>query len=234
METQFTQRAMVILAHPDDPEFFCGGTVGRWAQEGREIIYVLATHGERGSDDPEMTPQRLGPTRQAEQRAAAEVLGVHQVIFLNHPDGSVVASLELRRDLAREIRRWRPDTVITCDPTVRYRVSYINHPDHRAVGDAALDAVFPDARNPLQFPELLRQGLEPHRVQEIYIAGAADPDTEVDITGSFHKKLAALQQHRSQIDDFEALEKRLQEWHRVAEDDGTVRYVEWFKHVDLR
>lgn len=225
---------MVILAHPDDPEFFCGGTVGRWTQEGIEVIYVLATRGERGSDDPQISPERLARIREEEQKAAARILGVHQVIFLDYPDGSLEPSLDLRRDFTREIRRWRPDIVITCDPTVRYRDSYLNHPDHRAAGDAALDAVFPDARNPLQFPELLREGLEPHRVKEVYISGAADPDMEVDITSSLPLKLAALRQHRSQIADPDALEARLKEWHRVEDEDGTVRYIERFKHILLR
>jgi len=233
-DQQQNRLAVVILAHPDDPEFFCGGTVGRWAQEGDAIVYVLATHGERGSDDPLMTPEQLARVREEEQRAAARILGVREVVFLDHPDGSVTASLELRRDLARQIRRWRPDLVITCDPTVRYHDSYLNHPDHRAVGDAALDAVFPDARNPLQFPELLQEGWEPHSVREIYIAGAAEPDTEIDISGSFHKKLLALRQHRSQIADPDGLEQRLKEWHRISGEDGTIRYVERFKRIVLR
>ncbi|MBN1956227.1 MAG: PIG-L family deacetylase [Anaerolineae bacterium] len=234
MTTSAPQRILVILAHPDDPEFFCGGTVGRWTMEGKEVIYLLATRGERGADDPQTAPQELARIREAEQRAAAAELGVHQVVFLDHPDGSLVASLALRRDLAREIRRWRPQIVVTCDPTVRYRPGSLNHPDHRALGDAALDAVFPDARNPLQFPELLLQeGLEPHRVHDVYIAGAVDPDTEVDITPSFEAKLAALRHHRSQIGDFPALEERLREWHRVENADGTVRYVERFARIKM-
>ncbi|MGQ9467551.1 MAG: PIG-L deacetylase family protein [Anaerolineae bacterium] len=229
-----SQRVLVILAHPDDPEFFCGGTVARWVQEGREVIYVLATHGERGSDDPAMSPERLARIREQEQRAAARVLGVQEVVFLDYPDGSLLPTLELRRDLTRQIRRWKPHIVITCDPTVRYRSGYLNHPDHRAIGDAALDAVYPDARNPLQFPELLAEGLEPHRVREAYIAGAADPDTEVDITDTLALKLEALRQHRSQIADPDGLEVRLREWHRKEEPDGTVRYVERFRQVVLR
>lgn len=228
-----SQRVMVILAHPDDPEYFCGGTVARWAQEGREIVYVLATHGEGGSDDPQMTREKLGRIREEEQRAAARVLGVREVVFLDHPDGSVVASLGLRRDLTRQIRRWRPDIVITCDPTVRYRTHYVNHPDHRAVGDSALDAVFPDARNRLQFSELLEEGLEPHYVREVYIAGAAEPDVEIDITDSLERKVAALRQHRSQIDDPGGLEARLREWHRVEGREGEPRYVERFRKIIL-
>ncbi|MCX7855759.1 MAG: PIG-L family deacetylase [Anaerolineae bacterium] len=227
-------RVLVILAHPDDPEFFCGGTVGRWVREGREVIYVLATHGERGSDDPTVPTEQLARIREEEQRAAARVLGVREVIFLDYPDGSLVPTLELRRDLTRQIRRWKPDVVVTCDPTVRYRSGYLNHPDHRAIGDAALDAVFPDARNPRQFPELVAEGLEPHRVREVYIAGAAEPDTEIDITDTLALKLEALRQHRSQIADPDGLEARLREWYRKEGPDGTVRYVERFRRVVLR
>jgi LmbE family N-acetylglucosaminyl deacetylase len=230
-EQREKQRAMVILAHPDDPEFFCGGTVGRWVQEGWEVIYVLATRGERGSDDPQTDPQELARRREAEQRAAAAILGVREVVFLDYPDGSVVVSLELRRDLARQIRLWRPDVVITCDPA-RHAEYYISHPDHRAVAEAALDAVFPDARNPLQFPELLAEGLQPHRVREVYIAGTMAPDTEVDVSASFELKLAALRQHRSQISDFEALEERLRQRHRVEDENGA-RYVERFRRIEL-
>lgn len=224
---------MVVLAHPDDPEFFCGGTVGRWVQEGAEVVYILVTSGERGSDDPSTDPEKLAGIREKEQRAAASVLGVHDVVFLGHPDGSVVAGLPLRRDITREIRRWQPDVVITCDP-VRSGLRYINHPDHRAVGESTLDAVFPDSRNPLQFPELMEEGLEPHRVQEVYIAGATEPDTEVDITESIALKIAALRHHRTQISDFDALEERLRERYRVQDEDGDVRYVERFKHIVLR
>lgn len=229
-----SQRVLVILAHPDDPEFFCGGTIARWTREGGEVIYVLATHGERGSDDPNIPPEQLAHIREQEQRAAARALGVREVVFLDYPDGSLTPTLELRRDLTRQIRRWKPNTVITCDPTVRYRYGYLNHPDHRAIGDAALDAVYPDARNPRQFPELLAEGLDPHRVREVYIAGAAEPDTEVDITDTLALKLEALRQHRSQIADPDGLEARLREWHRKEEPDGTVRYVERFRRVVLR
>ena len=229
------QRVMVIMAHPDDPEFTCGGTVSRWAQEGSEIVYVLATHGEAGSDGTDVTAEQLARLREEEQRAAARVLGVRQVVFLDHPDGSVVAGLDLRRDLTRQIRRWRPDVVITTDTTVRYRQSYLNHPDHRAVGDAALDAVFPDARNPRQFPELLHQeGLQPHRVREVYISGAAEPNVAIDISETLEQKVAALREHRSQISDPVRLEERLRERYRVEGEDGTVRYVERFKRIALR
>ena len=226
------------MAHPDDPEFSCAGTVHRWAQEGHEIVYVLATRGEAGSDNLDLSAGQLAQVREKEQLAAAGLLGVAEVVFLDHPDGSVVANLDLRRDLARQIRRWRPDVVITTDPTVRYRPSHLNHPDHRAVGDAALDAVFPDARNPRQFPELLQdEGLEPHRVQEVYLVwGGTDDEAaeEVDITESIKWKVAALREHASQIRDPDRLEERLREGHRVEDGNGMVRYVERFRRIILR
>lgn len=233
------RRVMVIMAHPDDPEYACAGTVYRWAREGSEVIYVLATHGEAGSDDIRLTAEQLASVREREQQAAARILGVNEIVFLDYPDGSLVASLDLRRDLTRQIRRWQPDVVITVDPTLRYHLSYLNHPDHRAVGDAALDAVFPDARNPRQFPELLQEEeLEPHCVREVYMAWGPRMDgegiVEVDITDVFGRKVAALHEHRSQVSDPSSLEKRLRERHRVEDGNGAVRYVERFKRVILR
>ena len=237
MEEQSNHRSvMVIMAHPDDPEFACAGTVCRWAQEGSQIVYVMATHGEAGSDDTSLSAEQLARVREQEEREAARILGVSDVVFLDHPDGSVVASLDLRRDLTRQIRRWRPDVVITMDPNLRYRRAYLSHPDHRAVAGAALDAVFPDARNPRQFPELLREGLQPHRVREVYIVSGKDAgaDVTVDITDTFERKIAALRVHRSQISDPVRLEQRLKERHAIPGDNGTTRYVEWFKHIVLR
>ena len=233
------RRVMVIMAHTDDPEFACAGTVCQWVREGDEVVYVLATHGEAGSDDIRLTAQQLATVREKEQRAAARILGVNQIVFLDHPDGSLMATLDLRRDLTREIRRCQPDIVVTVDPTLRYHLSYLNHPDHRALGDAALDAVFPDARNPRQFPELLQEEqLEPHRVGEVYIAWGRRTDgegiVEVDITDVFGRKVAALLEHRSQISDPAGLEERLRERHRVEDGNGVVRYVERFKRVTLR
>jgi LmbE family N-acetylglucosaminyl deacetylase len=227
---------MVIVAHPDDPEFGSAGTVCRWAQEGSSIVYVLATRGEAGSDDTSLSAEQLARVREREEREAARILGVSDVVFLDHPDGSVVASLDLRRDLTRQIRRWQPDMVITMDPDLRYRRAYLSHPDHRAVAGAALDAVYPDSRNPRQFPELLEEGLQPHRVREVYLVARrdADADVAVDITDTFEKKVAALCAHRSQISDPARLEERLRERHGVVGDDGTTRYFEWFKQIALR
>jgi LmbE family N-acetylglucosaminyl deacetylase len=228
------ERVVVIVAHPDDAEFICGGTVARWAQEGSEVIYVIATKGQAGSDDLSWSTEELTTIRMKEQRAAAQILGVEEVVFLDHPDGSVVATLALRQDLTREIRQWRPNAVIAMDPTVRYRDSYLNHPDHRAVADAALDAVYPDARNPRQFPSLLEAGLLPHRVEALYLSGAPEPNVSIDITDTIDRKLQALRQHRSQLTNFDELEVRLRERYRSDTEDGNERYIERFRQIPLR
>jgi LmbE family N-acetylglucosaminyl deacetylase len=199
-EPEPMQRAMVIVAHPDDCEFMCAGTVAQWAARGVEVTYVIITNGEKGTDDPEMTRERLIATREQEERAAAHILGVKEVAFLHYPDGELVATLALRRDLAREIRRYRPDAVIVGDPSRRfYGSDYINHPDHRAAAEAALDAIFPTAGNRLFFPELLAEGFQPHSVREVYVSGSVDADTKIDISDTIHLKRAALKEHRSQL-----------------------------------
>jgi len=156
MPNTIPQRAMVIVAHPDDAEFTMAGTVALWAQQGCAISYVLCTRGDRGSNDPQVTPWALARIREQEQRAACAILGVQEVVFLDYPDGTLEPTLALRRDLTREIRRFRPEVVLCPDPTVRfYGDHYLNHPDHRAAGSAALDAVFPSAETRYIFPELL-------------------------------------------------------------------------------
>jgi len=196
------RRALVIVAHPDDIEFVVAGTVAKWVQAGAQVRYVLVTSGDAGSHQPGVTREEVARVREAEQRAAARVVGVDDVVFLGYPDGEVEPSLTLRRDLVREIRRFRPDTVICFDPT-RLLVGngYINHPDHRAVGQAALDAIMPTAAMPLAFAGLRDEGLEPHRVKEVLIASGPEPDTWIDISDTIALKLAALRQHVSQFPD---------------------------------
>ncbi|MGC8788036.1 MAG: PIG-L deacetylase family protein, partial [Anaerolineae bacterium] len=174
---------MVITAHPDDAEFTVAGTVARWVKEGWPVVYVICTDGSRGSNDPGMPPERMSPIRHAEQLEAAHILGVQTVVFLDYEDGTLQPTLELRRDLTRLIRRYKPDIVICSDPT-RYfhRDMYVNHPDHRAAGEAALYAIFPSAVTRFIFPELLEEGLEPHKVGEIYLYGSAEPNIWIDIT----------------------------------------------------
>ncbi len=198
------QRVLIVMAHPDDAEFICAGTVARWVSEGSEVIYVLVTSGDKGSNDPTMTGDRLVAVREAEQLEAARILGVAHVEFLRYRDAEVVADLGLRRDLVRVMRRFKPDAVVCQDPTARYfGQQYIQHPDHIAVGEATLAAVFPSVRDRLTFPELLEEGLEPHIVRHVYLAGAREPDVFVDITQFFDRKLAALRAHRSQLGDWD-------------------------------
>jgi LmbE family N-acetylglucosaminyl deacetylase len=193
--TEEPRRALVIVAHPDDAEFTCAGTVARLVSEGWDVRYVLVTSGDMGSHDEGMTREKLGPIREREQRAAAKVLGVSECVFLREPDGFVEDSVELRGKLVREIRRSQPHTLITWDP---FRRAF-NHRDHRVTGLAALDAAYPLARTHLSFPEQLDDGLRPHSVREVLLVGADQPDYHVDVTETFEKKVQALGKHKSQI-----------------------------------
>ncbi len=228
-------RVMAIYAHPDDPEFFSGGTLIKWGLEGKELIYVLVTSGDKGTDDPQMTGPRLMEIREAEQRAAAAHAGAKTLIFLRYADGELEPTLGLRRALTRLIRLHKPDIVVTNDPTTRWSANGgINHPDHRAIGDATLDAVYPSARDRFTFVELWRdEGLEPHKVKQVYLSGTLDPNAKVDITGVFEKKLAAIYEHKSQVKDVEGLTKRLRDGHDPAFADSRV-YTESFRVLTLR
>ncbi|MSQ10428.1 MAG: PIG-L family deacetylase [Dehalococcoidia bacterium] len=198
---------MTIQAHPDDQEFTVGGTLAKWAPAGTHIVTVCITSGGAGSNKytpADMTSAKLVAMREPEQLAACKVLGVAETVFLRYPDGALQHTLELRRDLTRIIRRYKPEVVITGDPTVRfYGSSYLNHPDHRAAADVALDAVFPSAGTRFVFEELLAEGLPPHEVQQVWLHGSQQPDTWIDISGTLGTKLAALQQHTSQLGEWD-------------------------------
>jgi LmbE family N-acetylglucosaminyl deacetylase len=229
------QRIMGIFAHPDDPEFFCGGTFAKWAAEGKQVTFVLATSGDKGFQDLSVTPEQLTAIREAEERAAAARLGVQDVVFLRYIDGELQPTLDLRRQLVRMIRLRQPDIVVTNDPTARwYGTHYINHSDHRAIGDAVLDAVTPAARNYLFFPELYREeGLEPHKVKQIYLCGTHEPTLKIDITNYLETRIAALREHKSQIANMEEMARRQRE--DVDEEfvsDGP-RYTESFRVFHL-
>jgi LmbE family N-acetylglucosaminyl deacetylase len=203
---------MVIMAHPDDPEFFSGGLIALWCAAGAEVIYLILTNGNKGSDDPTMTPEKLVAIRQQEQQAAARVLGVKQVIFFDEPDGELQPTLNLRKRVVAEIRRFQPEAIITLDPTrYFYQGLYINHADHRAAGEVAVDAVFPAARNRMYHPELLYDGLEPYTVKEVYLAGSLQANRWVDITTVLETKLNAIRCHTSQIKDIDAVMQRVTE-----------------------
>ena len=229
------KRIAVIFAHPDDAEFICAGTVARWAAEGHEISYVLLTSGDKGSDDPAVTPEQLVATREAEQRAACDILGVRDIVFLRYPDAMLVPDLAMRRELVRVIRHLKPDVVVCQDPTVRWvDQDYLNHPDHRAAGEATLDAIYPAARDRMTFPELLAEGLEPHKVTELYLAGAKDPDVAIDITDHLDTKLEALRAHASQIVGWDP-EPMLRQWAKETAErfPGHGEYVEAYKYFKL-
>ena len=225
---------MVITAHPDDSEFSVAGTVARWVREGWQVIYVICTDGSRGSNERDMPPERMRPIRHAEQREAANIVGVETVIFLDHEDGTLEPTMELRRELTRLIRRYRPDIVVCADPS-RYfnRNVYVNHPDHRAAGEAALYAIFPSAVTRYIFRELLDEGLEPYKVREIYLSGSPEPDTWVDITETMDLKLAALKAHGSQVDP-DAVDSRMREWNGEVGRKHGVAYAEEFRRIILR
>ncbi len=225
---------MVIAAHPDDPEFSCGGTIARWAREGTEFVYLILTNGNKGSNDPELTPDRLAALREEEQQAAARILGVETIVFLGEPDGELQPTMALRRRVAREIRRHRPDLVLCPDPAAYYfDTGYVNHPDHRAAGEVALAAVFPAARNRMYHPELLAEGLEPHAVHDIYLTGALQPNRWVDVTDTIELKIEAIKAHASQVNDAEVFD-RVRQRARDTDQYGRTVYREAFHYVHIR
>jgi len=222
------KRALVVVAHPDDSEFGCGGTAALWSRQGWEFYYLVCTNGNKGSADPEMTPERLAPLRQEEQRAAARRLGVKDVFFLNYEDGELTYTRKLLGDVVRYIRLIRPYAVFTSDPeTIIVRDSFVNHSDHRCAGLVAIDAVYPAARDRWNFPEHLEEGLEPHNVKEIYISSMDKGNFCVDITDVVDLKIQALLEHKTQFGDgTEFLQFVKERWR-----DESGRYLERFRRV---
>lgn len=219
---------LVIVAHADDIEFGCAGSIARWIQEGAEVTYCIVTDNGSGSNDPTVSRTDLIKTRREEQLAAAQQLGVKEVRFLDYPDGILQPTLELRRDLTRVIREIKPYRVIAQDPSTYFVEDYyINHPDHRAAGEAAVYAVFPSAETRPIFPELLTEGLEPHHVTELYLTLTLKPNCTEDITATMDLKIAALKHHKSQIsgEDFEWVK----EWAREAGKEAGVEYAERYR-----
>lgn len=222
-----------IFAHPDDADFTCSGSVAKWIDEGHEVHYVILTNGDKGTADPEMTSERLIATREKEQLEAAKILGVKSVIFLRHPDGMLVADLDLRKKIVRVLRQLRPTAIICGDPTMYwFGPGYINHPDHRAAAEAVLSAMYPASGNRNYYPELLDEGLEPHKIPELYISGTDKANLFIDISGTIDRKIAALKAHVSQLGDWD-VEGPIKEW---AEKDGQradppVPYAEDFLYM---
>lgn len=224
------ERAMVVVAHPDDAEFGCSGTVARWCRSGVEVVYVLVTDGSKGSDDKNLTPTRLAEIRKQEQIAAGEVLGLKDVVFLGYPDGYLEPTLDVRKDISRQIRKFRPDVLVTTNP-VRNLVGtgYIGHPDHFAAGEAALSAVYPAARDHLTFPDLFDEGFEPHKVREVLIMGHSQPDKWVNVTDTIDVSIEALLLHVSQFSDPQEVAKRVRGWKSEAGKPIEMEYAEAFK-----
>jgi LmbE family N-acetylglucosaminyl deacetylase len=226
------QRILVILAHPDDPEFFCGASVARWIAAEHEVIYCLFTKGAKGSSDPDTDILELTRKRVEEQKAAAELLGVKTVIFLEYEDGELVPSIDVRKSVVKVIRQVQPDIVVGCDPDNLFpRPGRINHPDHIAAGRIVIEAIFPAAGNPLYFPELQQQGLLPHEVKELWLSSPSKGDILLDVTEFWEKKILALHQHASQIGDVEKFDKRMRSRHTQNSTLEFPRYEEKFKRI---
>ncbi|WP_211247857.1 PIG-L deacetylase family protein [Cryptosporangium arvum] len=208
------QRVLVVTAHPDDVDFGAGGTVATWTKAGIEVAYVIATSGDAGGFDETTPRESMAAIREAEQRAAAAVVGVTDVTFLGYPDGALYVTNELRRDIARQIRRVRPDRLLTTSPVRDWARPPAAHGDHVRIGEAAFDAVYPDARNPFAHPALLRdEGLEPWTVREMWFSGTPTADHAVDITDVFEQKISALREHVSQLPgELDAMRERIVQW----------------------
>ena len=228
------QNILVVLAHPDDPEFFCGATLARWARAGHDIQYQLLTCGDKGwnpTTPSEMTPEALCALRHEEQSRAAKIIGVRAVHFLDLPDGYLVPSIDLRREIVRLIRRHKPDILVTCDPQNLFASYGLNHPDHRYCGQLVLDAVFPAAGSPFFFPELLAEGLEPHMPREVWVTLTSQPDTVLDVTETWDIRLRAILEHKSQIQDVEKLLERMRSRRTEDSTDESPRYEDKFRVV---
>jgi LmbE family N-acetylglucosaminyl deacetylase len=224
------KRALVIAAHPDDPDVGAGGTAAAWTRDGWEFFYLVCTNGAKGSSNPETDPQELVRARQEEQRRAAQAVGVSEVFFLDHEDGELSADRTLLGEVVWHIRKLRPDAVFTHSSDAIIGNRFINHMDHRATGITAIDAVYPTARDALNFPEHLAEGLSPHKVRQVYIWGGNQPTLTVDVTDVIDQKVQALLAHQSQFGEREGFIERFKE--RWKDEDG--RYVERFQVVELQ
>lgn len=213
------QRVLVVVSHPDDAEFLAGSTIALLTAAGARVDYVVTTDGGRGTEDPDITPEQLSATRRAEQRAAADILGVTDIVHLDYPDGYLQPTLDLRRDITRQIRRFRPDLVITQNPQRRLDFNpYIGHPDHLATGEATLASVYPAARDHLNFPELWTdEHLEPWKVRQVLVSGVEEPNLWLDVSETFETGLAAILAHTSQVDPDDVTERMRERARLVGE-----------------
>lgn len=240
-EQELPRVAMVVMAHPDDAEFGCAGSVAAWARDGWEVYYVVCTDASGGGSDdatdvgPEARRQ-ITNTRKAEQREAARILGLRDVIFLDKPDGMLQPTLELRRDLVRLMRRYRPTRVLCQSPERTWKPAYAlgrHHPDHLAAGEATIAAIYPASQNPWDFPELLDEGLKPHKVRELYVMGAPEINHAVDISATIDLKIAALAAHVSQLGPrMTEIETRMRQWGAENGKQHDMAYAEVFHRAE--
>ncbi len=212
LKDEEVERALVVTAHPDDVDFGAAGTIAQWTAAGTEVTYCIVTNGDAGGFDPEVPREDIAGIRQAEQRAAAAELGVRDVVFLGYGDGRVTVTTDLRRDIARVIRRVRPQRVLTQSPVRNFARIAASHPDHLATGEATMCAIYPDARNPFAYPELAAEGLEAWKVPETWLMASAEPNHFVDVTETFERKKAALRRHESQLVEIGDLDAMLRGW----------------------
>jgi len=232
-EWKTPMRIMVILAHPDDPEFFLGGTIAQWTASGHEVSYLILTRGDKGISEQFPDGEQLKKVREKEQKEAAAVVGVTQINFLDHADGYLEVNLANRKQVTAEIRRQKPDIVVSCDPQMLFFDAYINHPDHRAAGQLAIDAVFPAAGNREYFPELLEAGLEPVDIKEVWLSLTKEPNIILDVSEHWETRLKALKKHVSQIGDPVLFEEKWSERRKNSTGDET-HYYEQFRRIVLR
>jgi len=231
-------RVLVVTAHPDDVDFGVAGSVATWRASGIEVAYCVVTDGDAGGFDPSVSRLAMRDLRRREQLAAANVVGVTDVTFLGYPDGRLMPTLELRRDISRVIRRFKPDRVVGQSPERNWQRIYASHPDHLAAGEATVCAVYPDARNEFAHPELMAEGYEPHAAAELWVMAAPARGTYVDVTDCFDKKLDALRCHVSQeVDRDGGLEERIRGWLTANAREASLpegRLAEGFLRVDTR
>ena len=228
------KRVLVVMAHPDDCDFGAGGTIAQWTSKGIEVSYCIITNGDQGGEESGIPVEEMAKVRQQEQRDAGKALGVTQITYLNYRDGWLLPSIELRKEIVKAIRIAKPDRMVVQSPERNWERIYSSHPDHLAAGETAIQAVYPDSRNPFAFPELKAAGLEPWRVREVWITGSPTPNHFVDITDTFSKKMAALHAHVSQTAHNKELENMVRSWgERNAEANGLPqgRVAEIFKVI---
>jgi LmbE family N-acetylglucosaminyl deacetylase len=229
------ERALVVVSHPDDAEFGAAATIAQLVAGGARVDYVVTTDGGKGTEDPEVGSEQLAATRVAEQRAAADLLGVREIVHLGYPDGYLTPSLDLRRDITRQVRRFRPDLLITQNPQRRVDFNpFIGHPDHLATGEATLASVYPAARDRLNFPELARdEGLDPWKVRQVLIMGVEQPNLFVDVAGTMELGLRAIRAHASQVADRDDLEETVRERARLAGEPQGMALAQAFASILL-